>query len=101
VSLTFFIVNQKIKMPFTSQFMARSGPIIPRPWQTIPDALNAIVRGTISGFHAPNRFGKKMPIMVITHKTEIAMIGQGAMSTEAYAGLAVNFGFPFLLLLMA
>jgi len=89
-------------MPFTTKFMTRSGTIItvPVPGATPPDVFIAIASAAISGFHTYIGSGAK-PIMVIAQEKEIAMIGYGVMSAEAYDGLAVNFGFSFLLLLMA
>jgi carbon starvation protein CstA len=52
-----------------------------------------IASGAISGFHACIVSGTT-PIMAISRETEIAMIGQGAMLTEGYAGLTANFGVP-------
>ena len=78
-----FFVNPTIKMPFTTEFTAGGGPIIPGPWW--PYVFITIACGAISGFHA--LIGSGTTPKMIEHETEITMIGYGAMLTEAFVAM--------------
>jgi carbon starvation protein len=78
-----FFVNPSIKMPFTTQFMAGGGPIIPGPWW--PYVFITIACGAISGFHA--LIGSGTTPKMIEHETEIKFVGYGAMLVEGLVGV--------------
>ncbi len=78
-----FFVNPMVKMPFTTQFTAGNGPIIPGPvW---PYVFITIACGAISGFHA--LIGSGTTPKMIEKETQIRVIGYGAMLTEAFVGV--------------
>jgi len=83
LAIGMFFVNPSIKMPFTTQFMGGSGPIIPGPWW--PYVFITIACGAISGFHA--LIGSGTTPKMIEHETEIKAIGYGAMLTEAFVAV--------------
>jgi carbon starvation protein len=76
-------VNPMVKMPFTTQFIAGGGPIIPGPvW---PYVFITIACGAISGFHA--LIGSGTTPKMIERETQIRVIGYGAMLTEGFVAL--------------
>ncbi|WP_243369632.1 carbon starvation protein A [Geotalea sp. SG265] len=83
LALGLFIVNPTVQMPFATQFVNGSGPIIPGPvW---PYVFITIACGAISGFHA--LIGSGTTPKMLEKETQIRMVGYGAMLTEAFIGL--------------
>jgi len=78
-----FVVNPKLAMPSTTQFIHGGGPIIPGPvW---PYVCLTIACGAISGFHA--LIGSGTSPKMIDNEAEIRPIGYGAMLVEGFVGL--------------
>lgn len=78
-----FFVNPTVQMPFVTQFIHGSGPIIPGPvW---PYVFITIACGAISGFHA--LIGSGTTPKMLEKETEVRIVGYGAMLTEAFIGL--------------
>ncbi len=77
------LVNPKLAMPATTQYVAGGGPIIPGPvW---PYVCLTIACGAISGFHA--LIGSGTTPKMISSEMDIRPIGYGAMLVEAFVGL--------------
>ncbi len=83
LALGLFFVNPTVQMPFVTQFIDGSGPIIPGPvW---PYVFITIACGAISGFHA--LIGSGTTPKMLEKESQIRMVGYGAMLTEAFVGL--------------
>lgn len=78
-----FFVNPQLQMPFTTQFIAGGGPIIPGPvW---PYVFITIACGAISGFHA--LIGSGTTSKMLEHESEARVVGYGSMLTEGFVAL--------------
>jgi carbon starvation protein len=83
LALGLFMVNPTVQMPFMTQFVNGSGPIIPGPvW---PYVFITIACGAISGFHA--LIGSGTTPKMLERESQIRLVGYGAMLTEAFIGL--------------
>jgi len=83
LTMGIFFINPQLQMPFTTQFIAGGGPIIPGPvW---PYVFITIACGAISGFHA--LIGSGTTSKMLEHESEARMVGYGSMLTEGFVAL--------------
>lgn len=77
------LVNPRLVMPPSTEYIAGGGPIIPGPvW---PYVCLTIACGAISGFHA--LIGSGTTPKMINNECDIKPIGYGAMLVEGFVGI--------------